>query len=302
LYSQLSLEQEIPFISGLKAKGTIAYDPTVIMNKIWSVPADKATIDKTQTPYVITQGPPSVKPSLSQAYNQRYQLTYQASLDYAKEFGNSHVTALALFEAKGNNTIDIAVSRRNYNLLIDEINMGSSTLSDMTTSGTSSDARQVGFLYRVTYDYAGKYLFEASGRYDGSYYFAPGKRFGFFPAFSVGWRLSEEGFLKDVSWLENLKIRASHGEVGRSPARHSSILAPTTLTALRTPSEVRPCKVSMNEMNTTRILPGSERSKETLVSSSPCGKGCSKWRWIIFMRKDPTCLWLRMLLCPQSTA
>ena len=214
LYSQLTLEQEMPFISGLRAKGTVAYDPTVIMDKVWSVPADKATIDETQTPYVITQGPPSVKPSLSQGFNKSYQLTYQASLDYAKEFGNSHVTALALFEAKGNNIDEIGVSRRNYNLMIDEINMGSSSLADMTTSGTSSAARQLGFLYRVTYDYSGKYLFEASGRYDGSYYFAPGKRFGFFPAFSVGWRLSEEEFLKNISWVENLKVRASHGEVG----------------------------------------------------------------------------------------
>jgi TonB-linked SusC/RagA family outer membrane protein len=214
LYSQLSLEQEIPFISGLRAKGTIAYDPTIVMNKVWSVPQDKATIDETQTPYVITQNPPSVKPSLSQGFNQAYQLTYQASLDYAKSFGDNHVTALALFEAKGNDTSRIALSRRNYNLLIDEINMGSSSLADMTTSGTSASARQVGFLYRVTYDYASKYLFEASGRYDGSYYFAPGKRFGFFPAFSVGWRLSEEQFIKDVSWIENLKLRASYGEVG----------------------------------------------------------------------------------------
>src|SRR5690606_22392181 len=97
---------------------------------------------------------------------------------------------------------------------IDEINMGSSSSSDMTTAGTSSKARQIGLVYRVAYDYMGKYLFEASGRYDGHYYFAPDKRFGFFPAFSAGWRISEENFLKDkFLWLNNLKIRASYGEV-----------------------------------------------------------------------------------------
>ncbi len=130
----------------MKARGTIAYDPTIVMSKVWSVPLDKATIDITQQPYVITQGPPSVKPSLNQSFRQSYQLTYQASLDYVKTFGNSHISALALLEAKENNAINIAVSRRNYNLLIDEINMGSSSLADMTTSGTSSDAKQLGLL------------------------------------------------------------------------------------------------------------------------------------------------------------
>ena len=57
-------------------------------------------------------------------------------------------------------------------------------------------------------------MLEASGRYDGSYYFAPDKRFGFFPAVSAGWRLSEESFLKNVKALNNLKLRASYGEVG----------------------------------------------------------------------------------------
>src|SRR5699024_6033131 len=47
------------------------------------------------------------------------------------------------------------------------------------------------------------------------YYFAPDKRFGFFPSFSAGWRISEESFIKDnVAWLNNLKIRGSYGEVG----------------------------------------------------------------------------------------
>ena len=214
VYSQLSLEQDLPFIPGLKAKASMAYDPTIVMNKVWSVPKDKAVINKTTTPYIITQPAPSVKPSLTQSFNQTYQLTGQASLNYNRSFANSTVSALALVEAKSNNGINISVARRNYSLLIDEINMGSSSLADATTTGTSSDSRQLGFLYRVTYDYANKYLFEASGRYDGSYYFAPGKRFGFFPAFSVGWRLSEEQFIKNLDWISNLKIRGSYGEVG----------------------------------------------------------------------------------------
>lgn len=215
LFTQLSFDQELPFIPGLKAKLTVAYDPTIVMNKLWRLPTHKGTIDTSKRPYVITDGIfEQTKPSLNQGFTQAYQLTYQGSLSYAREFGKSNVTALALFEAKDNNTLSLTASRRNYNLGIDEINLGSSSSSDMTTGGTSSNARQVGLVYRLTYDYNNKYLFEASGRYDGSYYFAPDKRFGFFPAFSIGWRLSEENFMKNIAWINNLKIRASYGEVG----------------------------------------------------------------------------------------
>jgi TonB-linked SusC/RagA family outer membrane protein len=215
LYSQLSIEQDLPFIPGLKAKGTIAYDPTTVMNKLWLTPLHRAVIDTTQRPYVITDEIyQQTRSSLDQSFNQSYQLTFQASLDYVKSFGNNNISALALFETKSNNYMSLQAFRRNYDLDIDEISMGSSSQADMTNGGTSSDSRQVGLVYRVNYGYANKYLFEASGRYDGSYYFAPESRFGFFPAFSVGWRLSEEKFIKKVDWIDNLKIRASYGEVG----------------------------------------------------------------------------------------
>src|SRR5690606_511754 len=118
------------------------------------------------------------------------QFTYQAGFDYLKSFSSHNISVLGLFEARANDAWSVEATRRNYNLFIDEINMGSSSTSDMTTSGTSEQARQLGLVYRVAYDYAGKYLFEASGRYDGHYFFAPDRRFGFFPAFSAGWRLS----------------------------------------------------------------------------------------------------------------
>ncbi|WP_192579145.1 TonB-dependent receptor [Dyadobacter aurulentus] len=216
IYTQLSLEQQIPFIEGLSFKGTIAYDPTTDLSKLWALPVHLASINTATKPYVITDGIfGQAQPSLNQSLAKNHQLTYQAGLNYNRSFGKNNIGVLGLFEAKANESMSLAASRRNYNLTIDEINMGSSSNADMTTSGTSSSARQVGVVYRVTYDYADKYLLEASGRYDGSYFFSPEKRFGFFPAFSAGWRLSEEQFLKGkVRWLDNLKVRASYGEVG----------------------------------------------------------------------------------------
>lgn len=69
---------------------------------------------------------------------------------------------------------------------------------------------------RVTYNWKERYLAEVNAAYTGSEKFAPGKRFGFFPSFSVGWRVTEEPFMKKIQekWLTNLKLRYSYGEVG----------------------------------------------------------------------------------------
>ncbi len=72
-----------------------------------------------------------------------------------------------------------------------------------------------GIFYRLKYSYKDKYLFEANGRYDGTSRFPRKDRFGFFPSFSLGWRLSEESFMEGTrNWLDNLKIRASYGQLG----------------------------------------------------------------------------------------
>lgn len=75
--------------------------------------------------------------------------------------------------------------------------------------------RYQGLVGRVTYGYDGRYLAEFNAGYNGSENFMRGKRFGFFPSFSLGWRITEEAFMKDTQkWLDNLKIRASYGQVG----------------------------------------------------------------------------------------
>ncbi len=72
-----------------------------------------------------------------------------------------------------------------------------------------------GAFYRLNYDYEGKYLFETNGRYDGSSKFPKNDRFGFFPSVSVGWNIARETFMeKTQSWLGELKLRASWGQIG----------------------------------------------------------------------------------------
>ncbi len=82
------------------------------------------------------------------------------------------------------------------------------------------------FFGRINYTYADKYLLTATFRADGSSKFASGNRWGFFPAVALGWRISEENFMKSVKWLSNLKLRLSYGEAGNNRIPSGSIYQP----------------------------------------------------------------------------
>lgn len=89
---------------------------------------------------------------------------------------------------------------------------------NISASGTKSEEAYYSYLARLMYSYAGKYMFTANFRADESSKFAKGNRWGYFPSFSVGWRISEEPWLKETTstWLNNLKLRATLGWIGSS--------------------------------------------------------------------------------------
>ena len=78
------------------------------------------------------------------------------------------------------------------------------------------DDKLLSFFGRVNYDYKDRYLFTATYRADGSSKFLGDNKWGFFPAAAVAWKISEESFLKDVSWVNSLKVRLSYGESGNN--------------------------------------------------------------------------------------
>jgi TonB-linked SusC/RagA family outer membrane protein len=91
-----------------------------------------------------------------------------------------------------------------------------SAATKTNASSSSSDWALVSYFARANYKFNDKYLLSVSGRYDGSSRFGANNRYGFFPAASVGWILSEEKFLQSVSWLNLLKLKASYGLTGNS--------------------------------------------------------------------------------------
>jgi TonB-linked SusC/RagA family outer membrane protein len=86
--------------------------------------------------------------------------------------------------------------------------------TQLSNYGGSSRTRLLSYFGRLNYEFAGKYLFQAIARADGSSAFGRKNSIGFFPGVSAGWRLSEESFLKDVDAITNLKLRVGYGKVG----------------------------------------------------------------------------------------
>jgi len=229
LLNQVSIEQQLPFIKGLSVKALVSYDynpinaqhptdptqPIVTFSRSWLTPIAFYTYDSATNTYPKAGLDGPAKPQYGEEYDQSQAFTYQGYINYHNSFGKHDVSGLVVLEARNIKTSIFGAGRANYNIGVPELNNGSSSSTDISNYGYSAEARQKSAVYRVTYGYAGKYLLEASGRYDGNYYFAPKHRFGFFPSFAAGWRLSEESFIKDhIPWINNLKLRGSYGESG----------------------------------------------------------------------------------------
>ncbi len=107
------------------------------------------------------------------------------------------------------------VATRAYSLITPTVTDINATTGNQETYGDKQHTALRGVFYRVNYIFDDRYLIEANGRYDGTSRFPTEDRFGFFPSFSVGWRISNEEFMSGTSsWLDNLKLRASYGQLG----------------------------------------------------------------------------------------
>ena len=220
--STFTVEQKLPFIKGLSAKGSVSYDPYNWVEKLWHKPflyyTRSATAPYTFTPNASTQETSVATFAwLQQQYWQQNTLTLQGYLNYHNTFGKHDITGLAVAERRTWKQFDFRGRKNNFALDVDELNMGSVVASDVSAAGGSGTGATIGYVGRVNYAFDKRYLFEAAGRYDGHYFFAPGKRLTFLPALSAGWVISNEKFFESVAFVDNLKLRASWGKVGNLP-------------------------------------------------------------------------------------
>lgn len=193
---------------GLTAKATFSYGYTNSRFDGYQYNYQIYTYDEATDTYSGTDAVGRWRSQIDRSVPTRYM---QLQLNYNKQFDKHNISAVVGYEAS-----DYDWSKKTYGtdpstnylplLQKDEIN----SFGDEW----SYEAR-AGWLARINYDYAHKYLIELLGRYDASYLYAPSQRWGFFPGVSVGWRISEEKFFEPLKTVvDDLKIRASIGQTG----------------------------------------------------------------------------------------
>ena len=142
------------------------------------------------------------------------QLNFQATYD--RTFGKHHINGALVYEATNSNYYKISNGRQKFPLYqTDQYWATSSSHDDMfADGGPDTESGRASWVLIGGYDYANKYIFSFSARYDGSMNFSPDERWGIFPAASAAWVMSEEPFLKQNDKITHLKLRASVGLTG----------------------------------------------------------------------------------------
>ncbi|MBO4917044.1 MAG: SusC/RagA family TonB-linked outer membrane protein [Bacteroidales bacterium] len=152
--------------------------------------------------------------SYRESIRERERMYVRLQANYNKVIGKHNISAMAAAEATKMNTRN-QMSKRLFGDFFTQPTVSSGLSSAQQATGTRSSTATAGYLGRLNYEYASRYLVELMGRYDGTYVYQKGKRWGFFPSYSLGWRISEEPFVKNnLPWISNLKLRWSDGKTG----------------------------------------------------------------------------------------
>lgn len=204
-----------PWVEGLSFEGHASYDREFSRGRgvkhpfyAYQYQAGNDTILKERSPTV-----DDVEVSESYGFENRW--TVFTKINYKQSFGNHNITAFAGMEvselygeAAGTGRRAFPSPEKPY------LNFGDP--ETQTNYSEAWDAARLNYLGRFSYNYRTKYLLDINLRYDGSTNFPSGSRFGLFPGVSAAWRLSSEDFFSSAApFVDNLKIRASWGSLGR---------------------------------------------------------------------------------------
>lgn len=151
--------------------------------------------------------------SLRKAQESGY--TLENLLTYTRSFGEHNLGVTFLQSAASQEFEDSQMGAQN--LPYETAKWSNLGLGSITSFGTNfAEYQLLSYMGRINYSYKGKYLFQANMRWDGSSRLAEGNKWSSFPGVSIGWRIKDEGFLANVGFLSELKLRASYGKVGNT--------------------------------------------------------------------------------------
>lgn len=161
--------------------------------------------------------------SFNEGWNQTFTWTWTNTIAYNKKFGIHGLNLLAGQEAIANKNRNINGNLANFFTMNVNSFYLQTALADPGSRQVNSgggESKLASYFAKADYSFDDKYLISATVRRDGSSRFLSDVRYGIFPAVSLGWRLSQEAFMKDLTWLTDLKVRASYGEVGNQNIRN----------------------------------------------------------------------------------
>ena len=155
----------------------------------------------------------------SRSYGKESQYVVEWLTNYMGTFGHHNVKGMAGYSYQYSRYSGFNTENKDFpNDGLGADNMGSGEYAkeegEVLMGSYKNDAKLIAFFGRVSYDYDGRYLLTASLRHEGSSKFGADNKWGNFPAVSAGWRISSEEFMKDIEWIDDLKLRADYGVTG----------------------------------------------------------------------------------------
>lgn len=208
----LNLDWDIKWVKGLKAVFWGNYRLGSSRDKYWTRNVPTYNEDGTEVT--------TTKPKLSETQGYSWVYEFNVGVKYDNTFGKHTIGAGIFYNQRENYYETLTGSRIDYYTNIDQLFAGPT--DGQTNSGTAGEGGRLGYVATLSYDYAGRYMITASGRYDGNDGFAEGHKWGFFPSAAVGYMISEEPFMKSINSairMDMLKLRASIGQIGETSSR-----------------------------------------------------------------------------------
>ncbi|MGB7393047.1 MAG: TonB-dependent receptor, partial [Pricia sp.] len=222
-----SVDIENPWVEGLKLTLLTGVDQSQVRQKRWETPWELFFLDREN--YIDTGNPVlegAIRSNFTDARLTQFaannlNVNLTALLNYDRTFAEDHtINLLAGITRESFQGEFFSAFRRNYiSTAVDQLFAGGT--DQQNTDGSGFNRTRLGYYGRVQYSFKEKYLAEFIWRYDGSYIFPEGDRFGFFPGFLAGWNISSEDWF-NVKGIDYLKLRGSYGQMGNDQVAFDS--------------------------------------------------------------------------------
>jgi len=206
----------IPKVNGLSLEGFYSIDKSFAFSKSVATPYNLYNYDKNTKAYTkVVLGGVDQQATVYESQINKTQYVSHIRLNYVRHFGQHDINAFVAYEQSKYHMDSLVAYRKHFSTTsTPELSQGGTADADKTNEGKSYTFTRKSYIGRIAYNYMEKYLLEVQARIDGSSTFPKGHQYGFFPSASAGWRISKENWFSNISFINDLKLRASYGTLG----------------------------------------------------------------------------------------